>query len=548
MTRIRFVRPLTLAVLLQGLGKSLDFVTGLEDLETIVESVSTIDGIDGGRNPRDICMRADPLASAVDFDRLCKLSAQGGRSILLLKDPKRYSLSQRSGQPAATTVLAVGDDIPWQDVLACLEGLSRQEIARSEDESSVALNDLAHAADLLAEALGGSIIIEDDNFQLMAYSRANNEPDQARRLAILQRRLPDRYQRAFNAQGILAALASGEDVIEARPIPEIGLGPRLVAAIRHQGELLGSVWLARDERGFNGRDRSYLSGAAASLGSQLHRILQARDLQQHVLNAYLLDLLHGHRPAEAASKLQTMTGLPEQSALHVLDFALWADVSAPAGSSLLPIIRTVVHSVAGSTRAVVLSAIEGNRLRVLLLGCSAPSDSCDEAQPIRFGQQILGDRRLRDIPISVGVGSHQSSLLMASRSADEAERVSHVLVARADSAVASLQQVWADVAIDSFLPLIDDPMSHWCAPLDRLRSSDRDRGTAFARTLEVALDHWGNIRGAADQLFIHPNTLRHRLSKIEECAGLRLEDPTQRLVLQLQLRHARRLGDLPTER
>src|SRR5205807_7936040 len=59
--------------------------------------------------------------------------------------------------------------------------------------------------------------------------------------------------------------------------------------------------------------------------------------------------------------------------------------------------------------------------------------------------------------------------------------------------------------------------------LDRLADYDARRGTQLLQTLEGYLDGRGNVVGSSRALYIHPNTLRQRLSRIERVAGLDLE-------------------------
>ncbi|HVF07211.1 MAG TPA: GAF domain-containing protein [Actinomycetota bacterium] len=59
--------------------------------------------------------------------------------------------------------------------------------------------------------------------------------------------------------------------------------------------------------------------------------------------------------------------------------------------------------------------------------------------------------------------------------------------------------------------------------LDRLVDYDRRRGTTLLGTLERYLDERGNVVGTARGLYIHPNTLRQRLERIERETGLDLE-------------------------
>jgi GAF domain-containing protein len=59
--------------------------------------------------------------------------------------------------------------------------------------------------------------------------------------------------------------------------------------------------------------------------------------------------------------------------------------------------------------------------------------------------------------------------------------------------------------------------------LELLVEYDRRRGTQLLDTLEEYLDHRGNVVGTSRELYIHPNTLRQRLGRIERLSGIDLE-------------------------
>ena len=58
--------------------------------------------------------------------------------------------------------------------------------------------------------------------------------------------------------------------------------------------------------------------------------------------------------------------------------------------------------------------------------------------------------------------------------------------------------------------------------LELLVDYDRRRGTQLLDTLEEYLDHRGNVVGTSRELYIHPNTLRQRLDRIERLSGIDL--------------------------
>jgi purine catabolism regulator len=82
----------------------------------------------------------------------------------------------------------------------------------------------------------------------------------------------------------------------------------------------------------------------------------------------------------------------------------------------------------------------------------------------------------------------------------------------------------------------------WRALLDPLIEHDAARGSELLSTLEAFLRSGGRWAQTAELLHVHVNTLRHRLSRVEELTGRRIDDPDDRVDLHLALR-ARREAD-----
>jgi DNA-binding PucR family transcriptional regulator len=80
------------------------------------------------------------------------------------------------------------------------------------------------------------------------------------------------------------------------------------------------------------------------------------------------------------------------------------------------------------------------------------------------------------------------------------------------------------------------------AGLYELPSEERE---LLLDTLDAWLDKGGSAGRAAEVLFCHPNTVRHRLRRIEQRTGRSLTDPRQTTELCVALETARRLPYLP---
>ena len=73
------------------------------------------------------------------------------------------------------------------------------------------------------------------------------------------------------------------------------------------------------------------------------------------------------------------------------------------------------------------------------------------------------------------------------------------------------------------------------APFDDLTAKQRERLTA---TLLAWLETRGGINEIATRLAVHPQTVRYRMHQLEELLGDRLDDPAERLTMEIALRGA----------
>ena len=76
--------------------------------------------------------------------------------------------------------------------------------------------------------------------------------------------------------------------------------------------------------------------------------------------------------------------------------------------------------------------------------------------------------------------------------------------------------------------------------MTRLRPGQRDR---IAETLLAWLQSGENAAEVAQQIHVHPQTVRYRLRQIQELFGDQLRDPDRRFELQLALRLRQLTGD-----
>ena len=78
--------------------------------------------------------------------------------------------------------------------------------------------------------------------------------------------------------------------------------------------------------------------------------------------------------------------------------------------------------------------------------------------------------------------------------------------------------------------------------IQTLRQYDQERDADLVKTLESYLEHGGALVDTAKSLFIHRNTLLHRLERIESLCHIDLRHPLHRLNLYAAVKHYRLQG------
>ncbi|MET0686952.1 MAG: GAF domain-containing protein [Solirubrobacteraceae bacterium] len=156
------------------------------------------------------------------------------------------------------------------------------------------------------------------------------------------------------------------------------------------------------------------------------------------------------------------------------------------------------------------------------------------------------DEVARDERVVLGVSAPGRGVPEARQALREAARAAQIAqTLRPDGGALGYEQLGAYKYL-VHLRLEDSPRDrHWTA-VETLLEHDRKRRTALLDTLEEYLAQRRSVAGTARTLFIHPNTLRQRLGRIERVTGLRL-DEEDLLALELavklvRLNDARRPG------
>jgi GAF domain-containing protein len=174
------------------------------------------------------------------------------------------------------------------------------------------------------------------------------------------------------------------------------------------------------------------------------------------------------------------------------------------------------------------------RLRRLAPGalCDAGRESLRALVPLRAGSddadRVELEKALRELGsaerVLIGVSTVHRGVADGDRSLREAADAAHIARAlvRGGGALA-----YADLGAYKYLvrlPLDEAPHDRHYEAIEGLMEYDRRRRAQLVATLEQYLRDRRSIATTARALYIHPNTLRQRLDRIEKLSGLVLAD------------------------
>ena len=430
---------------------------------------------------------------------------------------------------AGTAVVAVEPQARWERLYRLVDHVLEHHGDRADPRYDSG-TDLFGLAQSLADRIHGMVSIEDEQSHVLAYSASNDEADELRRLSILGRAGPPEHLKWIGQWGIFNELRASGEVVRVAERPELGLRPRLAVGIhqpardaRRAPAFAGSIWVQQGARPLADDAEEVLRGAA-------------------VLAARIMTRL-GARPSTHALRAQELLGLTDSGSVDVDTIARELGIADDGNAALIGFNTSDSHArmaevlalSANAFRADAQVAARGSRVYVLLPHTAKRSSLTSwirgtiSALRTELGLQL---RAVIAAPVT-GFAGLAAVRAEVDRVLDSAER-------HPDSfaSVTSLAEARTTVLLDEIVTMV--------AADERLvdpRVRDlQARDPALVPTLRAYLDSFGDVAAAAEQLHVHPNTVRYRARRIEQLLSTSLANPDVRLLLSLGLRATERPG------
>ena len=453
--------------------------------------------------------------TAVDLVSRC--GELGLTAVLVKSDGAVPAPLVAAAEAAGVALLVAPRDASWGQLHVLLR--SARSASSAAAGTTAPLGDLFGLADAVSALVGGAVTVEDDRSVVLAYSSTEYAVDQPRRDTILGRRVPPEWLARLQDSGVFRRLRSSDEVVR---VELDGITPRLAVAVRAGGELLGSLWVVEGDRPLGAEAERALREAASMAALHLLRARSGDDLERRRAGEQLRAVLQGRLPAALlAELLQAEADTP----LTVVGLEL-ADPVDGSGAEADRAVDVVVLSCRAFRRRVVAAALDRTVWAVVAAGSGEPREvTADLAGRVATGLRV---------PVrGVGAASTGVGGVLAAR--DEVELGLRVLAGQGSTGSASVDELRAATVLLQLADLARERPGLLAGKVRMLQESDARKGTSYVDTLRAFLDAFGDVRVAADAVGVHPNTFRYRLRRLCELAALDLDDPVERLVVQLQL-------------
>src|SRR6476661_6518760 len=458
--------------------------------------------------PGDLVLGVGVESAEAAADLVRRAAEAGAGGVVLRRSIARRRTVRDRARRSGIALVELAEQASWAHLVWLLRGvIDRAAVGPGRRDDAPVQDDLFALADAAAALIDAPVTIEDAQSRVLAYSSRQDLTDPARVSTIVGRRVPDAVLASLRAQGVFRRLArSAEPVF----VPASGgTKPRLVLPVRAGGEWLGSIWAVVEDRP-PAAMVSELVQTASVVALHLLRLRAQADLSRRV----------------AADRVRGALSGNSVGAEEWLPPGPWRVVALGGEGDptrLLDLWESVCRRHAWNQP--LLADLDGR-------GYAVVRESDDES-PGTWGWLSTVVSRARDegLELTARAGRTAYAPGELERSTAEALEASRV----ADPAVPAVahEDVWAEVTVARAAATLRE--GDVLGPLAVLQAHDAAHSSEHLRTLAAWLDHPGAPGQAARAIHVHPNTLRYRMNRIADLAGLDLDDPQVRLALRLQL-------------
>lgn len=288
----------------------------------------------------------------------------------------------------------------------------------------------------------------------------------------------------------------------------------LLVPMLADGEVLGALVVhTAAGRGFSPDDRELAASIASQIAVGIKKIRLIEGLEErNLIKDFFADLAAGRFADGLTSRARRLGCDFAQPKLAVVAIG-WRDATDEERATALERFRTAL------VRALPGVLVDQRDEEAIAL---VPALGADESDALRRLERALGEGQSR-LPLVVGVSSPCLGAPALATGLQEARQAALAAPVIVDAPAVVPYDGLGPYKYLLRVPLDGDVRDRQRDALRKLGDYDRQRQAQLTRTLEEFLRQRGNISATAQALYVHPNTLRQRLRRIEELTGISIK-------------------------
>ncbi|USK64642.1 PucR family transcriptional regulator [Peribacillus frigoritolerans] len=396
-------------------------------------------------------------------------------------------------------------------------------------EKILTLTNINDITDMVSTYLKKPVVIENDQFLLLAYSSYYIEHfDQANRQTIFTKHWPIPILEKFMDEGIVEQLKTVEHPFRVKQIEEIGLNQRVVVSAVHKGQVFGFIWVQETEM-MTDSDLEFLHEVSHHIGKLLYQKKQINMKKDEEKNEFYQKVIDEVYQTENQIKWEAANMsllIPETFLVNVFTIAQsdaeHFDELADTVSLFANALNHFTHVFTNQLKIIVLIGSNGKGKDLL-------TDSANDLTNTVLSQ-------FTDKKVFPGIGNEYSSILQLRKSYLEALEV--INAAKFIGEPEQLPFQYSKLGIFRYLEMISNhhtKTNYINTDLEILQKKDLESQTKLLQTLEIYLLNNCRIKPTSEQLYIHTNTLKYRLNQINDLTSIDFDDFHSRMQLYIDL-------------
>lgn len=316
---------------------------------------------------------------------------------------------------------------------------------------------------------------------------------------------------------------------------------RMVMPIIVKNNIYGHIFAWNLDTPLGGFDLSVMESASTTIALEILKQISIRDVENRYKTEFLEDLfsMEEKRKEKAIERAAVFKlGINDEYVISIIQLSLTGDLDVST-------VQNQIHLLNGSTERLIndmgLNALVASKTDSIyvLLCCNNNKAINSSIKSFSSRLEKLISQNLK-INYKIGVGRGYRGLGNIYKSYIDATKALRTGEVIDDRPVVYFDQlgIYKILCQDS---LTEELESFYNSTIQPLIDYDKKKSTELVKTLEVYFQHNGNLKKISDTLYTHYNTTLYRLQRLQQITAMNLENPKDRLNLEIALKIKRLL-------